>query len=61
MALDIVTAYQGTNHVTAAQMAGFQRGLLGGDCILPVGNKMETESRLQTRSRLQMELSCLME
>lgn len=50
MALDIVTAYQGTNHVTAAQMADFQRGLLGGDCILPVGNKMETE--IQTANQI---------
>ena len=50
MALDIVTAYQGTNHVTAAQMADFQRGLLGGDCILPVGNKMKIE--IQTANQL---------
>lgn len=50
MALDIVTAYQGTNHVTAAQMADFQRGLLGGDCILPVGNKMKTE--IQTANQI---------
>lgn len=50
MALDIVTSYQGTNHITADQMADFQRGLLGDACILPVGNKMEVN--IQTANQI---------
>ena len=50
MALDIVTAYQGMNHVTADQMADFQRGLLGDSCILPVGNKMKVN--IQTANQI---------
>lgn len=50
MALDIVTSYQGFDHITADQMADFQRGLLGGDCILPVGSKMEVN--IQTANQI---------
>lgn len=50
MALDIVTSYQGTNHITADQMADFQRGLLGDACILPVGNKMKVN--IQTANQI---------
>lgn len=50
MALDIVTSYQGTDHITADQMADFQRGLVGSDCIMPVGNKMEVN--IQTANQI---------
>ena len=50
MALDIVTSYKGGNHITADQMADFQRGLVGSDCIMPVGNKMEVN--IQTANQL---------
>lgn len=50
MALDIVTSYQGYDHVTADQMADFQRGLLGDSCILPVGNKMAVN--IQTANQI---------
>lgn len=50
MALDIVTAYQGMNHVTADQMADFQRGILGDSCILQVGNKMKVN--IQTANQI---------
>lgn len=50
MALDIVTSYQGFNHITADQLADFQRGLLGDSCILPVGSKMEVN--IQTANQI---------
>lgn len=50
MALELVTSYQGYDHVTADQIADFQRGLLGDSCILPVGNKMEVN--IQTANQL---------
>lgn len=50
MALDIVTSYQGFDHITADQMADFQRGLLGDSCILPVGSKMEVN--IQTANQI---------
>lgn len=50
MALDIVTSYQGFDHITADQMADFQRGLLGNSCILPVGSKMEVN--IQTANQI---------
>lgn len=50
MALNIVTSYQGFNHITADQLADFQRGLLGDSCILPVGSKMEVN--IQTANQI---------
>lgn len=50
MALEIVTSYQGTDHITADQMADFQRGIFGWACILPVGNKMEVN--IQTANQI---------
>lgn len=50
MALDIVTSYQGFDHITADQIADFQRGLLGDSCILPVGSKMEVN--IQTANQI---------
>ena len=50
MALDIVTSYQGFDHITADQLADFQRGLLGDSCILPVGSKMEVN--IQTANQI---------
>lgn len=48
--MDIVTSYQGTDHITADQMADLQRGIFGGDCILPVGNKMKVN--IQTANQI---------
>ena len=48
--MDIVTSYQGTDHITADQMADLQRGIFGGDCILPVGNKMKVN--IQTSNQI---------
>lgn len=50
MALDIVTSYQGFDHITADQLADFQRGLLGDSCILPVGSKMKVN--IQTANQI---------
>lgn len=50
MALDIATSYQGFDHITADQLADFQRGLLGDSCILPVGSKMEVN--IQTANQI---------
>lgn len=40
MALELVTGYKGEDHVTAAQVANFQRGIYGDAAILDVGSKM---------------------
>lgn len=40
MALELVTGYKGVDHVTADQIADFQRGIYGGKVIMDVGNKM---------------------
>ena len=41
MAMELVTGYQGKDHVTAEQWADFNRGIFGEAAILPVGNRME--------------------
>lgn len=48
--MELVTGFQGKNHVTAEQMADFNRGIYGNAAILPVGSKMEVE--IQTANRI---------
>lgn len=48
--MELVTAYTGKNHVTAAQMADFNRGIYGNAAILDVGNKLEAS--IQTANRI---------
>lgn len=50
MAIELVTAYKGKDHVTAEQWADFNRGVYGDAAILPVGNKMETA--IQTANQI---------
>ena len=40
-ALNLVTGYQGVNHVTAPQWADLNRGIIGDAAILPVGSEMQ--------------------
>ncbi|MEE0714715.1 MAG: hypothetical protein U0M58_09290 [Blautia sp.] len=48
--MELVTGFQGENHVTAEQMADFNRGIYGKAAILPVGGKMAVE--IQTANRI---------
>lgn len=48
--MELVTAYTGKNHVTAAQIADFNRGIYGDAAILDVGN--ELEASIQTANRI---------
>lgn len=50
MAIELVTGYQGQDHVTAEQWADFNRGIFGDAAILPVGNRMETA--IQTANQI---------
>lgn len=50
MAIELVTGYQGKDHVTAEQWADFNRGIFGDAAILPVGNRMETA--IQTANQI---------
>lgn len=50
MALELVTGYQGKNHVTAEQWADFNRGVYGDAAILPIGNRMQVE--IQTANQI---------
>ena len=50
MALELVTGYQGKDHVTAEQWADFNRGIYGDAAILPVGSKMEVD--IQTANQI---------
>lgn len=50
MAVELVTGYQGKDHVTAEQWADFNRGIFGEAAILPVGNRMETA--IQTANQI---------
>ena len=50
MALELVTGYQGKDHVTAEQLADFNRGIYGDAAILPVGSKMEVD--IQTANQI---------
>lgn len=50
MAIELVTAYKGKDHVTAEQWADFNRAIYGDAAILPVGNKMETA--IQTANQI---------
>ena len=48
--MELVTGFQGKNHVTAEQIADFNRGIYGNAAILPVGSKMAVE--IQTANRI---------
>ena len=48
--MELVTAYTGKNHVTAAQIADFNRGIYGNAAILDVGKKLEAS--IQTANRI---------
>lgn len=48
--MELVTGFQGKNHVTAEQIADFNRGIFGNAAILPVGSKMAVE--IQTANRI---------
>lgn len=50
MAIELVTGYQGKDHVTAEQWADFNRGIFGDAAILPVGNRMEVA--IQTANQI---------
>lgn len=49
-ALNLVTGYQGVNHVTAAQWADLNRGIIADAAILHVGNEMNVE--IQTANQI---------
>ena len=48
--MELVTGYHGKNHVTAAQIADFNRGIFGKSAILDVGNKLEAS--IQTANEI---------
>lgn len=48
--MELVTGFQGKNHVTAEQIADFNRGIYGNAAILDVGNKLEAS--IQTANRI---------
>ena len=48
--MELVTGYQENHHVTAEQIADFNRGIYGDAAILPVGSKMAVE--IQTANRI---------
>ena len=48
--MELVTGFQGKNHVTAEQMADFNRGIFGNAAILPIGSRMAVE--IQTANRI---------
>lgn len=48
--MELVTGSQGKNHVTAEQMADFNRGIFGNAAILPIGSRMAVE--IQTANRI---------
>lgn len=48
--MELVTGFQGKNHVTAEQMADFNRGIYGKAAILPIGNKMAVS--IQTANQI---------
>lgn len=48
--MELVTGHHGKNHVTAAQMADFNRGIFGKSAILDVGNKLEAS--IQTANEI---------
>lgn len=48
--MELVTGFRGKNHVTAEQMADFNRGIYGKAAILPIGSKMAVE--IQTANRI---------
>ena len=50
MALELVTGYQGKDHVTAEQLADFNRGIYGDAAILPVGSEMAVD--IQTANQI---------
>ncbi len=50
MSLELVTGYQGKEHVTAEQWADLNRGILGPSGILDIGNRMEVE--IQTANQI---------
>lgn len=50
MALELVTGYQGQDHVTAEQWADFNRGIYGDAAILPVGSEMAVD--IQTANQI---------
>lgn len=48
--MELVTGFHGKNHVTAEQMADFNRGIYGNAAILPIGSRMAVE--IQTANRI---------
>lgn len=50
MAFDLVTGFRGEDHVTAAQWADLNRGLVGNAAILDVGSKMSVA--IQTANQI---------
>lgn len=48
--MELVTGFQGKNHVTAEQIADFNRGIFGKSAILDVGNKLEAS--IQTANKI---------
>ena len=48
--MELVTGSQDKNHVTAEQMADFNRGIFGNAAILPIGSRMAVE--IQTANRI---------
>lgn len=48
--MELVTGYHGKSHVTAAQMADFNRGIFGKSAILDIGNKLEAS--IQTANEI---------
>lgn len=48
--MELVTGFQGKNHVTAEQIADFNRGIFGNAAILPVGSRLAVE--IQTANRI---------
>ena len=47
--MELVTGFQGKNHVTAEQIADFNRGIFGNAAILPVGSRLAVENQTANR------------
>ena len=50
--MNIITGYTGTNHITAAQDGAINIGLVGGNAILKVGNRMATTIQSNNEVRI---------
>jgi hypothetical protein len=50
--MELVTGYHGVNHVTAEQLADLQAGILGGDYVLNIGEKLRCDIVTSNKIRI---------